>query len=688
MKRPSILLVLLLAACSSSPAKPGEIPEILELKVKAGPDVWVTGAQLRLQAVVTRAGKADPAAAVTFSADPTTAATPGTQEGQEASFTLAAAGPVTFRACLADAPDRCDTLEGSVDDGSPRLTVTTPAPGEEIDDPAGVVVRGTVEDGTGAVQLTVNGVAVTPDADGKFETTLPPRFGVEHLEVVANDAVSEPARVELDVLHATSFRAAKGEDGKPSYTQDAAAGVWLGQDFFDDGMALDRSKVPLTTHDLADIVELVAAGFSLDGLLPDPLFTGPGIDMHVTGSRLGPAGVEMVLQDGGVDVFVHLAEVELDTAGTLSIGGQNHSLAGKVLGGATIHATLVPAKASPDVDATVEVRDAGVTLGAVQGNFEDPAVGALFQLTGGSLRSSIESSVQDGILGLLDGTLPSLLLVLLDGVDHALKDTTLQVGTPPVTLAIDGRMSSVAVTHRGALTAPLVVTMSTSVEDKHPGSRGVARMTSGDDPLDFATDGQVQIAVNAGFVNGLMHVLWSSGMLDLDLKALVPAAAALVDSGSIQPRLPPVLRPARTGEEGHPLVLSVGQMEVEVLVGGATLRFGVNIDVGADLALSDGKLSITLAPKPTVRSWIIQGDPSIQLDPSVVKGAITLAWPDLSAALGGLVAIDLPLVPAGSLGALSPELAGLELQLASTDAGLQVRGETLVIPATITGTVK
>ena len=100
--------------------------------------------------------------------------------------------------------DKVEIVGGSrvrrvVDDAPPVLVVTTPTEGQSVSVCA-IPVAGTVTDGESPVQLTVNGVAVTPAADGSFTTTTS-LFTADPglIEVVATDRAGNVTRVNVRV---------------------------------------------------------------------------------------------------------------------------------------------------------------------------------------------------------------------------------------------------------------------------------------------------------------------------------------------------------------------------------------------------------------------------------------------------------------------------------------------------------
>ncbi|MCZ7679743.1 MAG: hypothetical protein M5U28_13665 [Sandaracinaceae bacterium] len=113
--------------------------------------------------------------------------------------------------------------------------VEAPVPGAELDDPDGIVVRGSVADRS-VVRVYVNGQLAPTDDLGRFEATVPAEFGVNHLLVDASDGLTDPSQVQMDVLWAPAYTPALSADGRPELALDDGLALRLGQPFFDDGL--------------------------------------------------------------------------------------------------------------------------------------------------------------------------------------------------------------------------------------------------------------------------------------------------------------------------------------------------------------------------------------------------------------------------------------------------------------------
>ena len=393
--------------------------------------------------------------------------------------------------------------------------------------------------------------------------------------------------------------------------------------------------------------------------------------------------------DDGVDLYVRVNALALETSGSLTIDGETFSLDGTITGSAVAYVRLGITKASEDAEVEVTLGGLGLAIDSVQGDFEDPEVDAIFSLAQALLRTTIETQIKNALSGLLTNSVPAVLESVLRSIDHALEDTTLELGAaplPPVTLELDGRMSRIDTVYRQALLAPLSIAIASQSDNVHGTSRGVARLEETPMSGDFFDAGSVQVGVELGFLNGVLHVLWSSGLLDLDVGPLIPPfAAALVSEGRLVPKLAPILRPPREGEAGD-LVLSIGQLELELVAEGRMRRFGIVLEAGVDITVADNVITLGVSETPTIYVYenAVPTEFTI-IDTGLVETLLAGLWPDLRDALVSGLAITLPIPPIDGLATIAPALAGFTLTLDETSARLYPRGELLLLDARFEG---
>ncbi len=696
---PGLVVALALSACSGG--EPRQIPAAIEARVDPARLWYRTGQDVRLFGYVTdQVGEVVEDVEVSWTVEPAGAATMGATEPdpRQARFTLNTPGRVVFTGCVV--PDArgvatidgelCSSIAVRVDDGMPMLEVSSPTPGAELDDPAGILVRGSIAD-QGVVRVYVNGAAAEVDSLGQFETVVRPQFGVNHLVVDASDGLTEVAQVELDVLWAPAFGPALGEDGRPQVTLPDGLALRLGQAFFDDGARLDPSIAPVETRDLADLLELVIARLDTTGLVPDPVVdNGPSFSLRVLDVTLGQPRAEIDLDDGAADLFIRIGGIEADTSGGLTIDGVSLPLTGTIRASAVAYARLTIRKESEESEVEVSIGDLTVGIESLEGDFVSEETAAVFRLAEGLFRTTLEDALADAVDGVVLSSVPAVLEDALSAVDTALAGQSLSLEAPPfpaVTIQLDGRMRSLTTVYRREMLATLRTTVGTDVTSIHPDSRGVARLDADEMPPEFFRDGSVAIGVRLSLLNGLLHALWSSGLLDVEVTPLLPSAiSGLVSAGRLDGQLPPVLRPRRA-QETDDLVLSLGQMELELMFMGNPVRFGVSVDAGVNIDVTGNRIALQIAETPTVTVWtIVPPEDPRALSVGVIAELLLSLWPDLRASVADGLAFELPLPAPGDLGGLAPDLAGLTLELETTDR-VRALGDVLLMDAQLVGRV-
>lgn len=674
----------------------GPTPYGIDVSVAPPRAEYRLNTSIRVQAVVTGEDELPlEGAGVLWSVEPADAVV----EMGDGVYQLRAEGYVRFTGCTEtpgpatpEAPDGvvlCDSARILVDAGSPMLVVNSPEPGAELGggEEETIVVTGSATD-TRDVNVYVNGEQVEVDEMGMFRAEVAPLFGVNHLEVVASDGVTPDTKIELDVLWADEYLSA--DDGaNPRVQLDEGILMQLGQRFFDDEMPLDTSADPVVTRDLADVFQLLLDNVDFNSFLPDPLVDNrPTLFLRVTDAR--PSGLEVSIDvvDDGADLFIRMGAVELDTEGSLSLEGEMVDLGGGLTASLSAYAHMRLAKDGIDGPVEAEIDRLDVAIESMTGRFTNPEANAVFRLAEGILRRTFEMQLSDAFGDSLLDTIPAVLADALSGLDDALAGQTIEIDTglfPPVTLELDGRLAGLETTYRRHLRAPLQMSVGTTGDIEYPDSRGVASLARNADPL-FRSS-QAQLGVKVGVLNGLLHALWNTGMLDIDAGAILPEdLSGLVSDAQLTGKLPPVMRPPR-GSETNDLVLSLGQAELYLTALDETTRYGISIDAGVDVLIVEGAVTLQVAEEPEVHAWVIattaEGRPPIDAD-ALESLLVRELWPPLRDAVSGGLSLDLPALSLGDLGGIAPALADFELSLEMGER-LDVREDTMVIDIAILG---
>ncbi len=678
-------------AATDTPAPPGAEPASIEVSVSPPRAVYRTEQSIRMLAEVRDVDDlVITDAQVTWSADPASAAT----DMGDGVFELVEEGYVEFTGCTVElGPDGsplCDFGRILVDSGAPNLEVISPTPGAELgaDGSSAIEVIGSVAD-TRDVRVFVNGVQAELDDMGAFTANVPALFGINHIEVVASDGVTEDSRVEMDVLWADVYSPAANGD-TPQVMLDDALILQLGQDFFDDGTPLDTAAMPIRTTDLADVFELVIRNVDFRGFLPDPVVdSAPTLTLRITEARIDDVDVITEVVDGGVELFVRIGALDLDTAGNLDFEGTMLDLGGGMTAAVSAFAHVDVSKDGPDSPIESSVSELSVAIEDIEGRFTAPEANAILRLAEGLLRSTIEAELESAFGDSVLDAIPAVLTDALGALDSALRDQSFPIETDifaPVTLNIDGRLAGLDSEYRRHMRAPLQMTVSTDSTVQFPDSRGAADLIPMANPLFETTP--VQLGVKVSLLNGLTHALWNSGLLNVDASTLLPESVeGLVMNAQLVGRLPPVARPAR-GAETDDLVLVIGQAELTLEALGATTVFGMTIEAGTTLNVTDGAITLDVAEEPFIRTWIISStDASPPIDEETLRTLLlTQLWPELRDSVVGGLAISLPSLDVGDLSSLAPGLSGFALNIELADR-LDVREDSIVLDLNLVGSL-
>ncbi len=682
------LVALLLAGCSNA----APIPTSLTLSIAPMRAAYRTGETVMLSVVILDQLDqpiAEETAEVVVTPSGAAVMMGATPMGQR--FTLSETGFVTFSSCWGEHDDGplCDELRILVDDGSPVLEVSEPLPGAELG-PEGevtdIVVRGSVAD-MRMSRVFVNGALAEVDDLGRFEAHVEPRFGVNHLVVAASDGVVTPSTAEMDVLWAPSYARGRTSWGAPGVSLPAGAALDLGAGFFDDRVPLVSTDRPVVTEDLADLATLIIREVDATSLLPDPVVDSSSFTLRVTDVRLEGLSVEISPQDGALELFLRVADLQVDTEGRLDIEGTMLPLDGGIGAAVAAYVRVRVGRTSLEEPIDVTLEELEVALERAEGRFENAQVNAVFALASGLLRTTLETELQAAMDDLLADAIPDLLRGLFVGLDTALNGQEIALDTgvfPAITLLIDGQLATLTAIRGRGIAGVLQIDAGIEGEAIHPDSRGVALAAETDDDP-FFRSARLQLGIRLALLNGLLHALWDGGLLEVDATALLPSSiSSIVSSAMISGRMSPVIREGALGE-AHDLILSVGQLELDAVYMGSPARYGMTLEAGIDVDVVDNRLSLTIAEEPFIRVWAMDLASERALSSDALRGLLlTMLWPSLRESLADGLSLELPIPAPDALTSLAPSLAGLTLSISMTER-IGLRDDTLVVEGSLRG---
>lgn len=613
-------------------------------------------------------------------------------------------GTLTFKGCI-DLDDTgnltlCGEKEVVVDAGSPTLEIFSPTAGQELlaEESPTIEVTGRAHDSHGALRVFVEGERVALDADGNFTAEVRPAYGVNHIEVVASDGLNgRETRQGVDVMWASSYLPTAPDpiSGHVSESFPGAIAFSLGRAFLDADTRVVPEGEAMTVHttDIAGLLQLVIESVDLMSYIPNPVSDSESFRLSIPNATLGTPEVDIHVTDRGLDLFVSLPSITLEMLGSIRLTDAPLSLDGSVVLVASAVATIHVEKRSATDPLIVEIETFDLALERAEPDFEADEINAIFELAEGALFTSVESVALDAVRESFLEDLPLVVQDAVTSIESSLADIEvpldLGLGGAPVTLNVAGTLDSVRPVSRTRLQADFGLDVSTNVEPQWPDSRGVAMNSAYDREPPLWVSSRLQIAVRVPLLNGILHTLWSSGLLSLDATDFIPPELAFVLEGiTIEGKLPPHLTPTLPDALDYPFVLSVGQLELTLWRGDRRDRVGVNLRVGADVDVIDGALVVSIQPEPTVEMWMIE-----QLGPqpifddigaleSLFVGAV---WPMVTEQIEGGLVVDLPAIDLSSVATIAPALDDLTLSLV-LDHPVEIREGYFVLDGGFDGT--
>lgn len=654
-------------------------------------------------------GQADDA---TWTFDP-----PGMLEADGRRWVFKAEGPLTVTGCVSlpgsDEP-LCGSSEAMVDNGSPLVTITSPQPAEVVDgrQEQTILVTGTATDTHGTVRVWVGGEPVELRAGGEFAATVTPRFGLNRIEVLADDGIQPESTVEkLFVLWAPDFYEVEPDRSAMS----GAARFWLDQLFWDDGQPLvepddgarraaaagdaappgpaagagaataaeaDAEAAALRVTDLASTLELLIAHANLMQFVPDPLVDqGELLSLRITEASPRLVETRIAVVDEGLDVFLRIGEARVVTAGSMSFEGLQYDLGGEILASLAGNVRLTFLRRSPEEPLQLALSHLGLGIEAVEGNFQNAQVGAVFRLSTSLFHQSVESTLEAMVAGMVEEQVPALLERAVQLMDERLQgfefDLDLGMG-PPVHLGLDFRIGQ-ALPERGEgmlllLDAAVRATGRPEILARCP-QVPLSRVQGS--PAPAPADNPASVALGLDAVNTVLHRLWGAGVLELDVTSIMPPELSAIASRIVvSAPLPPLVVPVRP-EDGIEGLLEIQAGEVLLTLDhlAGTDIFSLTLREAVHLELANDKISLALEQEPRVDARLVQAAGANPVLAPEVLEVLTrqLIWPMVLAQIGPGLEYPIPSLPLTQVAAIAPDLADLTFHLDVAGQGLEVR---------------
>ena len=603
-------------------------------------------------------------------------APPGIAEVDEGGrMTIVGEGQGTISACL---DELCGRASFFVDAGPPTLVVDAPLRGAMLggDAVGGIEVSGRAEDSSGTVDVWVNGARAELAEDGRFSIVVPARFGVNRIQVIADDGVRRPAVEDVRyVLWAPRYLPV--DDDKA--TVETAVVVRVDQALLDGGEmnAVPEGAGEVAMGDLAELIRFFVQLADVRGLLGDPVLVDnpPNMRLSFDAVELNTPEVELNFVAGGIELFVRLPELVVRTSGFMSLEGQNVSLNGTIRSSLAAFARL---DMTVDDGLQVTVQSNGVALEGVDGEFESDAVRALVN----SLASVLGDTVHGGLFQIVDRLMrermPGLIQSALGAVESAIGRVPLSLDPgvgQPVNLVLEVTPRGADVRRRTALR--MVFDASVSGEGIAPreGDRGIALLSDATPPAGWGEG--VGASLRLETLNALLHEVWRTGAMTVS-PDLPERYQLLVESIAIDAQLPPLIAPAPVSA-ALPLVLQMGGLRVRTTpVGGEGVdEYVIALEVGVGVNARETTLTLEIADDPVVSATLLTEGSGNALPADLFVGLIdSVVWPLVQGFVAESTALEFEEIalPAEALAQYTPRLEAVSVVPVFTDARQVVDG--------------
>ena len=631
-------------------------------------------------------------------------------DDDEATFEVTGQGRINIEGCVIDpndgsVTDICNDRRITASDGMGAIVLETPVAGDHFsgEDTETISVTGQADPALVDGTVQINGQTVSTDASGNFEYELEPVFGINTIDVRAFDGVNTAdSTATVSVMWAPEYMPLDidTDAGTLGTQNDQALILSLGQNFFDDGTSYtEASDSLIIAEDLGDIVEVLLKFLDITDQIPDPVVDQGAFSLSVPDVHIGEPVVEIDVTDDGIELFGQIPSLTAETEGFIELTDEASTidLSGHIEAGVAIFAAIDIEKAGPDDDVLVDLTDFEIAIEQAQPNFDSDEANALFELADSVLRDQLNDILFDAIdLSFVDA-LPTLMEELFESLDGILDnqqfDLELEDFGIDLLVNLDGQVGQLTPIAGEGIEGFVSAGISMDADPVYPDAMGVPVEPVEDGVMPFFSGGRLQLGINASLLNAVMHAVWNAGLLDLDVTEQLGDEIPLVNGAILDGRLQPIVRPAAKGEP-YDIVLHAGQVEIELDVDDISSgdsqqdRFGADIQVGANLDLSGGDISISISDEPSVHIWLIdstESSPVVDQDQllTLVEGEL---WPMITEELGDGLAFDLPLPELDMLADFAPELGAMELILRQ-NRDLSQREGYLMLDATLEGEI-
>lgn len=571
---------------------------------------------------------------------------------------------------VACAAEICGRAGFFADNAPPTLIITSPEPNARLTGFAGrnLTVTGQALDTRVTPQVRVNGQPADVAEDGSFALDLTAEFGINRVRVTADDGARPPALAVRDVMWAPRWR----ESDATGVDIETAMALRLDQTLLDADaeVVVPDGAGAVQVRELAAFVGVLMGLVDGAGLLGDPqIANSDALQLRIGGIDLGEPEVDIGFNGEGLELFIRLPAMGVNTRGQLTVEGEALSLNGRINASMVAFAQM-QLSLGPDGAFRVQAGEIGVAVEQIAGDFENPTVSALLSALGSQLNAVVRALVLDLVEGVVRDALPSAVETALGGILSSLERLPLNIdlgieGVAPVRMALLMQPARLQLARRSLAGIELNGRIEYTGEPPvalHP-DPGVPELGSAEQR--YVPGGGLGLSARLALINGLLHEVWRGGLLRFQ-PPLPDQFSILLGEVQVDAEIPPIVGPAPPTFD-LPLAANVvlrltmqpnGLMSPHV--------FTLRLQAGLGVAIEDGRFGIVLAEKPLIDAALLErGD---DRDPPLDAEALAtfveaVLWPEVQAALAGGLDLDLsPVdVAVGEFFEIAPRVAGLSI---------------------------
>ena len=511
-----------------------------------------------------------------------------------------------------------------------------------------LIVRGRVSDAiSGVSSLQVNGDIITPDANGNFQFTMNPDWGVNLIEGNALDNVGNEKFFAQSYQYSSVYKPVSPSRIEAGRMYDGII-AHLGQEALDDG----NNDV----DDLARIAELAIENIDINSFIPSPIttfdsdcsfwpFTIRGaLRLYVDNVSFNTPSVELTAINGGVDSRVRISnfQIAIRTAGDVCDIPVNLS------GSASANSVVVSGDvfiSSNGNNIQVSMPSPNVNINGLSVNINLPsviswAVNGIINLFRNQIANLISNALEDVISDQIPDALKSVLESLSLSTGFSLP--------PPVNVAlnIDSNLGMVQFDTGGGNIGLDTTIYSQGVISPEP--RGSIIQENQTLPT-FSSNNSLGVAIGYDLINQVLYSLWYGGGLNIDAQDFLSGNSGQGNGITVEANVsalsPPVFK--ITPNAASPVEIQVGDLKLDLFVDNIPNTAPINAVVYATLLLDadltvDPSGSIQLAAGQNLRLALeFDTDLDSFLDLNLLIGTLETALKSvlpqiISQAVGGI----------------------------------------------------